>query len=449
MKGENVMKKIKCPQCGNEIELGTDEYESILNDISKEEVDRQVKLQLESKEEALKAKYNLEVNKAKAAQDKTIGDLNTQIEVLRTKLNNSSKETELEVNKAKSEQEKTINSLKNQINVLNEQLKNNDNATKLAVKEAVEATKKEVSEKEKEIVKLQGDLTNVQSQNQLTIEELKKNYKFQLDTKDEEIEKYKNMRLGGSTKDIGESLEQYCQNEFNRVRMLSFPNAQFAKDNISDEFGKGDYIFRDFIDGEEYISIMFEMKNEAEETKKKQKNSEFYKKLNNNRNSKHCEYAVLVTTLEEDNNLFNDGIVDLSYEYPKMYAIRPQYFIALIGILKNMAKDNYANKRQIVEYKQQNIDITTFEEAVRIIGQKINDDYDKAFKKYDEVEKYCDTVIKAMNDLKEAHRIAMGHIGTARNRLPELEVRKLTKNNPTMKAKFEELHSGEVNKNEK
>ena len=316
------------------------------------------------------------------------------------------------------------------------------------LKARVEATKKEVSEKEKEIIKLQGELKIAENNTQKSIDDLKTKYELMLEDKDEEIERIKSYRIGSSTKALGESLEQYCQNEFNSMRAFAFPTATFGKDNVVDPTGKGDYIFRDFIDGEEYISIMFEMKNENEETIKKQKNEKFCKKLNDNRDSKKCEYAVLVTTLEEDNDLYNNGIVDLSYEYQKMYVIRPQFFIPLIGILKNMAKSNFAYKRQVVEYQRQNIDITNFEEAVKTVASKISDDYKTAQGHYEKVEKLIDDSIKKLTDLKEAYRLTMKWIGTAQNRLPELEVRKLTKNNPTMAAKFEELHSGETNKKE-
>ena len=271
-------------------------------------------------------------------------------------------------------------------------------------------------------------------------QDLKDKYEFELNARQQEIEKWKNFRLGDSTKDLGESLEQYCSDAFNEVRSYAYPRAYFEKDNEVDEEGKGDFIFKDYAeDGTEIVSIMFEMKNQKDTTKTKHKNEHFFDKLDKNRTSKGCEYAVLVSTLEEDSKLYNSGIVDVSHKYQKMFVIRPQFFLSIIGLIRNLSINNLKYRRQVEAYKNQNLDINNFEEAVKAIGEKINADYTKANAIYSDVDKMCDDIVKKVETFRKQFRVAAGHIGAAVNQLPNLEVRKLTKNNPTMKAKFEEL----------
>lgn len=247
--------------------------------------------------------------------------------------------------------------------------------------------------------------------------------------------------MGDSTKDLGESLEQYCHDAFDEVRAVAYPEAYFEKDNDVDEEGKGDFIFRDFQDGIETVSIMFEMKNQKDTTKTKHKNEDFFSKLDKNRTSKGCEYAVLVSTLEEDSKLYNNGIVDVSHRYPKMFVIRPQFFLTIIGLIRTMAKNTFAYKKQVVEYQRENLDITNFEAAVRQIAEKINNDYEKAGAIYSEVDKMCDDIVKKVEDFRKNFKTAAGWIEKARNQLPNLEVRKLTRGNQTMKEKFAKLEA--------
>ena len=306
--------------------------------------------------------------------------------------------------------------------------------------EANNKSNETISQKEQEIAKLKADLQLAAAEAEKALQVLKEKYEFDLQAKEQEVEKWKNFRLGDSTKDLGESLEQFCQDAFNEIRPYAFPRAYFEKDNEVDEEGKGDFIFRDFTeDGIEYISIMFEMKNQNDTTKTKHKNEHFFEKLDKNRNSKKCEYAVLVSTLEEDSKLYNSGIVDVSHRYPKMYVVRPQHFLAIIGLLRNMALNNVAYIQQVIAYQKENVDITNFENAVKAVADKINNDYDNASKQYDKVEKMCDDMIKKLQELKETFRLGQKWIGAAVNQLPNLEVRKLTQNNPTMKEKFAEL----------
>ena len=387
------MAEIKCPKCGEIIKLDKSSYDALLSDIEKEELERRIA----EKESYIKNNYE-------------------------TKL-------ELEKTKIKNEQEKTITDLKNDIKLLNQKLESSQEKTDLAVTKA----------RQEEIQKL--------SDKQAELDSLKQKYDFDTKALQEQVEQYKNFRLGDSTKDLGESLEQYCHDAFDEIRAVAYPRAYFEKDNDVDEEGKGDFIFRDYAeDGTEIVSIMFEMKNQKDTTTTKKKNEHFFDKLNKNRNSKNCEFAVLVSTLEEDSKLYNSGIVDVSHRFPKMYVVRPQNFLSIIGLLKNMAINNLKYKQQIVAYQKENIDITHFEDAVRAVADKINTDYDNAGKQYDKVEKMCDDMIKKLQDLKETFRLGQGWLGKAQNQLPNLEIRKLTHNNPTMKERFEAIDNKDSDK---
>lgn len=398
------MIKITCPNCKHEIELDKNSYNELLNDIASEEVDKRVKEQTRAIEETYKAKLALEQTKAKADQDKELASLKEKYARLEEQLKNSDSKTELEVNKANALSQEKINL------------------------------------KEQEIIKLKAEMDKAKVEALNKTQDLKEKYEFELAARQQEIEKWKNFRLGDSTKDLGESLEQYCSDAFNEVRSYAYPRAYFEKDNEVDEEGKGDFIFKDYAeDGTEIVSIMFEMKNQKDTTKTKHKNEHFFDKLDKNRTSKGCEYAVLVSTLEEDSKLYNTGIVDVSYRYQKMFVVRPQNFLSIIGLIRSMALNNLAYKQQVIAYQKENADITHFEEAVRAVAEKINTDYDNAAKQYDKVEKMCDDMIKKLQDLKETFRLGQKWLGTAQNQLPNLEIRKLTHNNPTMKAKFDAL----------
>lgn len=397
------MLEIKCPKCNEIIKLGKDEYNALLNELEKEELDKRVKERVGEIEKTYKAQYELEANKMKTAQDTLINELNSQIKLLKEKLSNSNKDIEI------------------------------------AVSKAIEALKEELGKKNEEIAKLKGDVSSAQKDSDLSVQKLKEQYEFQLQAKDEEIKHWKEFRMGDSTKDLGESLEQYCHDAFDEVRAVAYPNAYFEKDNDVDEEGKGDFIFRDYQDGIETVSIMFEMKNQKDTTKTKHKNEDFFAKLDKNRTSKGCEYAVLVSTLEEDSKLYNNGIVDVSHRYPKMFVIRPQFFLTIIGLIRNMANNSYTYKKQVVEYQRENVDITNFEAAVRAIAEKINGDYEKAGAIYSEVDKMCDDIVKKVENFRKEFKTAAGWIEKARNQLPNLEVRKLTRGNATMKEKFAAL----------
>lgn len=397
------MAEIKCPKCGEIIKLDKSSYDALLNEIEKDEINKRVNDQVKLIEEKYKSQLALEQNKAKVSQEKEIAEL------------------------------------KSTVSVLEEKLKGADKDTALAVAKAVQSIKDELNKKEQEITKLQGDVNDAKKDNELSAQQLKEKYEILLKLKDEEIQKYKEFRMGDSTKDLGESLEKYCHDAFDEMRPYAFPNAYFEKDNEVDEEGKGDFIFRDYQDGIEVVSIMFEMKNQKDTTKTKHKNEDFYAKLDKNRTSKGCEYAVLVSTLEEDSKLFNNGIVDVSHRYPKMFVVRPQFFLTIIGLIRNMALNSFAYKKQVVTYQRENLDITNFENAVRGVVDKINSDYEKADAIYSEVDKMCDDIVSKVEKFRKEFKTATNWIEKAKNQLPNLEVRKLTRGNVTMKEKFAEL----------
>ena len=434
------MAEIKCPKCGEIIKLDKSSYDALLNDIEKEEIDKRVKEQERLIEDKYKAQYQREISEEKNKKDASVTEHNKQIAELKYKLENSDNEKALAVSNAVAAEREKLSKKETEIVELKGQISKAEQEKQLAVANAIQKEKEESNKKDTEITELKGKIVVAKQEKELSEKNLKEQYDFQLKAKDEEIKHWKEFRVGDSTKDIGESLEQYCRDAFEGIRNESYPNAYFEKDTENVEGTKGDFIFRDYSDEtkeNEIVSIMFEMKNQKEDGDTK--NETHFKKLDSDRKKKKCEYAVLVSTLEPERALYNNGIYDVYPKYEKMFVVRPQFFLAIIALLKKMAKTRFEDRQEVILYKQQNVDITNFENAVRTIAQKINDDYEYASKQYDSVEKMCDDVIKKMNDLKEAYRIGKNWIGKAQNQLPELEIRKLTKNNPTMKAKFEDL----------
>ena len=294
----------------------------------------------------------------------------------------------------------------------------------------------------KEISDLQHQLDSFELLKNAEINALSKSHEVEVKLLQETIETYKDFKARQSTKAIGESLEHFTETEFNKVRSIAFPNAYFAKDNeISKTGSKGDFIFRDYMDGMEFISIMFEMKNEADTTKSKHRNSDFYKELDKDRREKGCEYAVLVSMLEADNDYFNTGIVDVSAEsgYDKMYVIRPQFFIQLIGILRNASLNTIEYKKQIQEIQNQNIDVSNFERDLDEFKNLFFKHYTNATDRFGDAIKAIDASIAQMEKIREALTKSSTHLKRANDRLEEVSVKKLTRNNPTMQAKFAEL----------
>jgi len=323
-------------------------------------------------------------------------------------------------------------------------------ALSLAEAENEKKRLKLVAEKETEIAELKHKIDNFEVQKQLSEAELRKSLELQIQDRDNQIERITEMRRQQSTKMLGETLEQHCEVEFNRIRATAFPSAYFEKDKLSkkdEETGKknkGDYVFRDKDDeGNEIVSIMFEMKNEADETEKKQKNETFFEKLDKDRREKNCEYAVLVSMLEADSELYNVGIVDVSYKYPKMYVVRPQFFIQIITLLRNAALNAMEYKAELALMRAQNIDITNFESQlldfqsdVAINAKRAKTNFDSAISEIDEAIKRLEKTKTALLKVNDNYRIA-------NDKVQDLSIRKLTRGNPTMAKKFEELENSD------
>ena len=435
------MAKIKCPQCGNEIELDKDTYSDLLNDVAADEVNRRVKEQTKALEDKFKAELALEQQKAKNAQEKEIQELKQKNTALEQQFKAS---LELEKTKAQVNFEKELAELKQKNASLEEQLKNSDSKTKLAVSEANNASNVELNKKEQEILRLQNELKAAEQNSALKISSLKQQQNDELRLKDEQIAFYKDLKTRMSTKLVGETLEQHCLIEFNRIRMSAFPNAYFEKDNDASSGSKGDFIFKESTEeGAELVSIMFEMKNENDTTATKHKNEDFFKELDKDRNEKKCEYAVLVSMLEQESELYNAGIVDVSYRYPKMYVIRPQCFIPFITLIRNAALASAEYKNQLVLAKNQNLDVSHFEEDLNVFKEKFQENYNRASDRFTKAIEEIDKTIDHLNKVKEGLLGADRNLRLANDKAQDLTVKKLTKNNPTMKAKFDELKNND------
>ena len=326
-----------------------------------------------------------------------------------------------------------------EIQRLQTRLENTETEKKLAVSEAVQEKEKELSQKETEITKLQNQLISKGTEGQLKEQSLHREYGERLKLKDEQIEYYKDFKARQSTKMIGESLEQHCLNQFNALRMTAFPTAYFEKDNDARSGSKGDFIFREAMEGIEFISIMFEMKNEMDETATKHKNEDFFKELDKDRREKGCEYAVLVSLLEIDNELYNNGIVDVSYKYEKMYVIRPQFFIPMITLLRNAALNSLKYRQELEMAKHQQIDILHFEENMNAFKEGFARNYRIASDKFKTAIDEIDKTISHLQKTKEALLSSENNLRLANNKAEDLTIKKLTKNAPTVREMFDQI----------
>ena len=341
--------------------------------------------------------------------------------------------TKLTKSECENNYQKQLSQKDLEIQALHQQVQALEMQTKMQVSDATK-------ELEKQCDKLQNTLTQNQIEYQLKETTLKEKYDTLLQTKEEQIAYYKDFKLKQSTKMIGESLEQHCEIEFNKLRATAFPHAYFEKDNDARTGSKGDYIYRELDEnGIEIISIMFEMKNENDQTATKHKNEDFLKELNKDRLEKHCEYAVLVSMLEPDNELYNTGIVDKSYRYEKMYVIRPQFFIPMITILRNAALNSMQYKQELQDMRNQNIDIAHFEESMNDFKKAFGRNYELASKKFNTAIDEIDKTILHLQKTKEALLSSENNLRLANKKADDLSIKRLTKNNPTMQAKFAEL----------
>ncbi|MBO5147213.1 MAG: DUF2130 domain-containing protein [Clostridia bacterium] len=407
------MQEIKCPKCGEVFQVDETGYDQIVRQVRDKEFFNE--MERREKESAAMRKKEFELIQMQDAQKRAA-------EIAK-------KEAELSVKER-------------QIAELQAKLEASETAKKLAVAEAVEKKNEELSRKTSEIAELKGELKSKETESQLSEKSLKEQYESKLKLKDEQIEYYKDFKARQSTKMIGESLEQHCLTQFNSLRMTAFPNAYFEKDNDAKTGSKGDFIYRECgEDGTEFISIMFEMKNEADMTATKHKNEDFFKELDKDRNEKGCEYAILVSLLEIDNELYNNGIVDVSYKYPKMYVIRPQFFIPIITLLRNAAQNSLRYRQELEVVRNQQVDILHFEENMNAFKEGFARNYRIASEKFATAIEEIDKTIDHLQKTKAALLSSENNLRLANNKADELTIKKLTKNAPSVKAMFDEIKS--------
>ena len=434
------MNNITCPHCDQIFEIDaagyadiakqvrSAEFESDLHDRLKEAAERhKIEVELAKKEVTeQKAKESVE-------QERKIAEMEGQLKAHATEIELAKREILDQKAKESSDKDKQIERLKNELE--SEALK-----TEIAIKEAT-------SPLEKEMLGLQGKIDSAATERELLEKSLGEKHQAEMMSKDaiirareEEIELRKDMKLKLSTKMLGETLEQHCETQFEALRAAAFPNASFGKDNEAVEGSKGDFIFRESDEGGvEFVSIMFEMKNEADATKTKKKNEDFLKELDKDRRAKGCEYAVLVSLLEIDNELYNNGIVDMSHKYPKMYVVRPQFFIPMITLLRNSAMNTLGVRKELAVIKSQNMDIENFESELMDFQDKFSRNYDLASRQFTEAIKRIDKSIDELNKVKTNLLKSGNNYRLANDKAQDLSIKKLTRDNPTMKAKFDEL----------
>ncbi len=431
------MQDIKCPKCGEFFQIDESGYAAILKQVRDKEFEKEMQERSKLYEADKKSAIENAIAQLEKDNTKQIAELKAKIEIAKSEKQQLTEKLSFELEKKLSEKEieleKKLSEKDIEIEKLRGQIQSKATDTKLAIAEAV-------NQKEKEVLALKNSIALSESEWKLKEKSLEDKYKSELQLKNEEIALYKDYKARQSTKMLGESLEIHCETEFNKLRSTAFQNAYFEKDNDAKTGTKGDYIYRESIDGVEYISIMFEMKNEADTTATKKKNEDFFKKLDKDRNEKNCEYAVLVSMLEADSEYYNTGIVDVSHKYDKMYVIRPQFFIPTITMLKNAALNSVKYQRELEKIRNQNIDITHFEESIEEFKNKFGRNYRLASEKFKLAIQEIDKTITHLQKTKEALLSSENNLRLANDKAEDLTIKKLTKNNPTMKQKFDELN---------
>lgn len=399
------MAELKCPKCGTTFKVDDTSYADILNQVRNHEFEAELEKRLEQSLRSEKQSHQAEIAELKAKFEQASTEL-------KAKLAQSKTEQELAVARATAPIERERDSLKNSLVAAQNEAKLN--------------------------------LETANSRAKLSEAALITKYENALKLKEEENERLKDLKSKLSTKMVGETLEQHCQAEFNRIRTAAFPHAYFEKDNDARTGSKGDYIFRELDEaGNEIVSIMFEMKNENETTATKHKNEDFFKELDKDRREKNCEYAILVSLLESDSELYNTGIVDVSYRYEKMYVIRPQFFISIITLLRNAALSSLQYKQELAVVRSQNIDITHFEENMEKFKAGFARNYDLASRKFKTAIDEIDKTINSLQKTKDALLSSENNLRLANNKAEELTIKRLTRGNPTMAQKFADLHASE------
>lgn len=423
------MDEIKCPKCGTIFQISETNYESIVKQVRDSEFNHE--LSLREKQHKLAEENAVKLTEANLSKEfmNKLNEQSLEIATLKNELKVKEEQTKNKVEKTLTEE---INKKMLEIADLKNKLQLTEKENELSIKDII-------NKKDSEIINLNNKLELDKTEHLIKEKNIKDSYEEKIKNKDEQILYYKDFKAKQSTKMIGESLEQHCNNEFNKLRPL-FKNAYFEKDNDAKTGSKGDFIFRDYDDdGMEIVSIMFEMKNEADETSTKHKNEDFFKELDKDRKEKKCEYAVLVSLLEIDNEYYNNGIVDVSYRYDKMYVIRPQFFISLITLIRGMAFKSLEYRKELAIIKNQNIDISHFEENMNSFKDGFSRNYKLASDKFSKAIDEIDKTIDHLQKTKESLLSSINNLRLANNKAEDLTIKRLTSNSPTMREMFAEL----------
>lgn len=432
------MNEIKCPNCGTIFKIDETEYDSIVKQIRDKEFEKEISLREQEHNKDKESAIKLAEAHLKEELTKQLTERDLEITNLKNELKTKEEQTQ---SKLEQEYKDELNKRELEISELKNKIKLQESKSELEIQKAI-------TEKDKKISDLNSELVVRSKEFELKQNSIKDSYESKLKDKDEQIAYYKDFKAKQSTKMIGESLEQHCSIEFNRLRPL-FKNAYFDKDNDARTGSKGDFIFRDYDDdGNEIVSIMFEMKNEADTTATKHKNEDFFKELDKDRKEKKCEYAVLVSLLESDNDYYNDGIVDVSHLYEKMYVIRPQFFIPLITLIRNLANKSLEYRKELELIKNQNIDITHFEENINAFKEGFGRNYRLASERFAKAIEEIDKTIDHLQKTKEHLLKTDDNLRLANNKAEDLSIKKLAHNNPTVTKLFEDLKTKQEEKKE-
>ncbi|RRQ46381.1 DUF2130 domain-containing protein [Chryseobacterium sp. SC28] len=427
------MNEIICPNCKKAFKVDEAGYAEILKQVRNHQFEEELQERLRIAEKEKNSE--IEINRAKFKNY-----LQEQLSKKDAEINKLKSDSQLEITGKISQKDKEILELKAKIEKA-------ETEKKLAISEAVQKVEKEKNSIEAEKNKLNNLLKNKELEKELSEKSLKEQFGEKLRSKDEiikfkdeEIDRVKDMKAKLSTKMIGETLEQHCEIEFNKLRATAFQNVYFEKDNDASSGSKGDFVYREFDDeGNEIISIMFEMKNESDQTASKKRNEDFFRELDKDRNEKKCEYAIMVSLLEAENEFYNTGIVDVSHRFPKMYVVRPQFFITVITLLRNAAMNSLKYKKELALVRNQNIDITNFEEKIETFKQGFAKNYELASRQFKTAVDEIDKTITHLQKTKDALMSSVNNLRLANIKAEDLTIKKLTYDNPTMKAKFDEL----------
>ena len=457
-KGRGDMQEIKCPKCGEIFQVDESGYAEIVRQVR----DKEFRQELERRETELTEKKDSELLLVRAEQERKLEarlaeekeaaskrELAQKEEAaerersLREAAEKREREQREEAEKREREQREAAERSRQELTELRAELDRAQQAQELAVIRAVQEQEKQLADSRAETDRLRAELELQEQRSKLSENNLIERQRDELRVRDEEIERLKDFKARQSTKMVGESLEQHCLTQFNSVRMMSFPNAYFEKDNDARTGSKGDFIFRESADGVEFISIMFEMKNETDTTSTKHKNEDFFKELDKDRCEKKCEYAVLVSLLESDNELYNGGIVDVSYRYPKMFVIRPQFFLPLISLLRNAALSSLSYRRELSIIRDRECDLTNFEDNINAFKDAFARNYRIASDRFKTAIEEIDKTILHLQKTKDALLSSENNLRLANNKADDLSIKRLTRNAPTVRAMFDDIKNGE------